>query len=559
MRKLFLLIILMMVTMISRGQNNGCGLHWIGLSTALSTGDGAVMYDIQYATKGNCGSPKVALEHSFPYKASLSITLRGIEWDGRSSDGNFSGEIYPNKRYVGQGNWHLFKRVTAVMKVEVSYYKGNDRYEILYDRAKGINKITVNGKTISGNPKNASGNSMGTGYGNSSNTGIYSGQTNTTNATGINGNPAGVYKSDDLPNRIDPDNFYNEAMTPLNGSATGNTAVTTHSNGSAANHPANVSLLVDNFNVIYKDAFKRITALLQRLPVYGNYAAMRDKSGLQSIKQDFQAELDKGSQRNLQRLQALYGQLKTTSDHIDGLITQRNQDEKRKNPPLNLKAPSGVNAQFTVSPQQQQFQQNIAQQQQLQDFQNNLSAQMEANNAKINEESQAFANGFTTGFQQDQQELDQQNHKLTQLHTEVEDSKSSVADKLSSAFGQLMGIPQTGKNPESATHNKTPPPATLNDMVRNQKISTASRVAVNEGINSATECQAAVEKAWKNSVEYRNYQQNATNANASDCKAKLIELTIEGCGSFYSKTELDGLKKIAVNERNTARSLRETK
>ena len=127
-------------------------------------------------------------------------------------------------------------------------------------------------------------------------------------------------------------------------------------------------------------------------------------------------------------------QLKRSSDHIDDLVAQRSRDGQRENPPLNLKVPAVGNNITTVNTQQQQ---QLAQ---LQTFQNDLSAQMAANNARINAESQAFANGFTTGFQQYQQELDQQNDRLTQLHGEVEDSKSGVADKLSSAFSQLMGI-----------------------------------------------------------------------------------------------------------------------
>jgi len=69
-------------------------------------------------------------------------------------------------------------------------------------------------------------------------------------------------------------------------------------------------------------------------------------------------------------------------------------------------------------------------------------------------------------------------------------------------------------------------------------------------------CQAEADKAWRNSQEYRAYQQNPTNANASDNKAKLIELTLQYCGSKLPASEVQALNKAAAQERNVARQLR---
>jgi hypothetical protein len=73
---------------------------------------------------------------------------------------------------------------------------------------------------------------------------------------------------------------------------------------------------------------------------------------------------------------------------------------------------------------------------------------------------------------------------------------------------------------------------------------------------SSDECNNQATYAWKNSSEYKAYLQTPTNANASDSKAKLIELTLQYCGSKLPANEVAALKQGATNERKIARDLR---
>jgi hypothetical protein len=80
----------------------------------------------------------------------LSIRLKGLTCGDKTITDNFStgGNYIPaNKEFITQGNWHLFKRVTEVLKVEIWYVMGSDKYYILYDQEKGINETYINGKT----------------------------------------------------------------------------------------------------------------------------------------------------------------------------------------------------------------------------------------------------------------------------------------------------------------------------------------------------------------------------------------------------------------------------
>lgn len=78
----------------------------------------------------------------------------------------------------------------------------------------------------------------------------------------------------------------------------------------------------------------------------------------------------------------------------------------------------------------------------------------------------------------------------------------------------------------------------------------------NTSSSGATECQQQAKGEWQKSSEFVNYQRTATNANASDSKAKLIELTIQLCGNSLPANELQQLKQVAAKERATARQMR---
>ena len=69
-------------------------------------------------------------------------------------------------------------------------------------------------------------------------------------------------------------------------------------------------------------------------------------------------------------------------------------------------------------------------------------------------------------------------------------------------------------------------------------------------------CMEQATSAWKSSTEYRRYLQTKLNADASACKAKMIELTIQYCSDKLSAQELAGLRSTAASERQVEAELR---
>ncbi|MGI4870030.1 MAG: hypothetical protein ACRYFX_02495 [Janthinobacterium lividum] len=141
----------------ARAQNNACGMHWESQRQALSTGygnnDGGVFYGVQLSpcdkTGGVCGWPKISLQHTYPYPATVSVTLEGVACDGKRSSASFStgGNTIPaNQNYVGQGNWHSFRQVDRVLRVEVAYQKGKDHYRVEYDESTGRTEVYINNR-----------------------------------------------------------------------------------------------------------------------------------------------------------------------------------------------------------------------------------------------------------------------------------------------------------------------------------------------------------------------------------------------------------------------------
>ncbi|MBW1655351.1 hypothetical protein [Flavobacterium quisquiliarum] len=150
----FLFGLLCVAGQIVHAQDNGCNMSWSNPARAIYNSEGTIYYVVQFSkcsSSSICGWPKIALEHTFPFPVSISLTLSGIQCDGTAIKGDYStasNEISANSRYINQGNWHTFKSVTEVVRVEVSYHKGNDYYRIVYDKEKGINETYINNKTI---------------------------------------------------------------------------------------------------------------------------------------------------------------------------------------------------------------------------------------------------------------------------------------------------------------------------------------------------------------------------------------------------------------------------
>ncbi len=136
-------------------SSNPCNLQWGSLQTALSHSWGNVYVQVQSSTcsryGGVCGWPKIALEHSFADNASLSVKLRGYDCENKVVESSFStggNKIEGNYLYKSSGNWHTFKQVEKVLRVEVWLDRDGDKYQILLDVERGINRVMRNGRPV---------------------------------------------------------------------------------------------------------------------------------------------------------------------------------------------------------------------------------------------------------------------------------------------------------------------------------------------------------------------------------------------------------------------------
>lgn len=171
------------------------------------------------------------------------------------------------------------------------------------------------------------------------------------------------------------------------------------------------------------------------------------------------------------------------------------------------------------------------------DKENKLSAEMKTANLKPEELSY----------------IGEQNNKadLQRLYADVVQKRDAVKSNISTTFSNA------NSNALNSFINS------INNAVEAQKNSAASNGPGSGANNAASNnpassdaCSQKATAAWKNSAEYKNYQSVKTNANASDSKAKLIELTVENCGQYMAADEAAGLRQTAAKERALAKELR---
>jgi hypothetical protein len=145
--------------------------------------------------------------------------------------------------------------------------------------------------------------------------------------------------------------------------------------------------------------------------------------------------------------------------------------------------------------------------------------------------------------------LEQSNKvNLERLYADVLKKKEDVKNNITNTYSN------TSKNAFSNFTNS------LNYALQSQKISSAVTAgdgldAINAPVNSDV-CNQQANAAWKKSPEYIAYANTKTNANASLCKAKLIDLTIQYCGSKIPAAELKALKEASKKEKQTAAQLK---
>ena len=152
----FIVFLLLVLPRLAFAQTkaNPCNFQWQPWEQAHAWQGGSVSYAFQSAdcipNGGICGWPKIAIRHAFPQDARISVTLEGIDCHGKlthSSAASGFNKLPSGQEYNSDGNWHTIKQVTGIVRVEASYKVGDDLYEAVYDRDRGIDKLTINGLT----------------------------------------------------------------------------------------------------------------------------------------------------------------------------------------------------------------------------------------------------------------------------------------------------------------------------------------------------------------------------------------------------------------------------
>lgn len=88
--------------------------------------------------------------------------------------------------------------------------------------------------------------------------------------------------------------------------------------------------------------------------------------------------------------------------------------------------------------------------------------------------------------------------------------------------------------------------------------STVETMATTNGSTNSNEdaCMKQANSEWYGSDDYKRYKKTGLNSDASDCKAKILELTAKYCGDKLPQNELALIKQQAVKERQLADQIR---
>lgn len=143
------------------------------------------------------------------------------------------------------------------------------------------------------------------------------------------------------------------------------------------------------------------------------------------------------------------------------------------------------------------------------------------------------------------QDVDQSDTGLTKIINSADNSQKTAfyAIKNANAGITLSNLNQINSalSTMSGANGVTPQSATINS-------------GGNQG-GTIENCSAQAKAAWMASTEYIKYQNTKLNADASLCKAKIIDLTIQFCRSKLSPKEIAEYERISAEEKQTAKNL----
>lgn len=117
-------------------NNNPCGKSWSKWTTVWNGQNAQVDYQLEFPSKNcGCGWKFVRIRHTLPYRAFVSIWLEGFDCDGKTMTSSFDSETMGGEISDDQGDWHSFKSVSGVAKVEIQYEDGDKRVKIVTTRS----------------------------------------------------------------------------------------------------------------------------------------------------------------------------------------------------------------------------------------------------------------------------------------------------------------------------------------------------------------------------------------------------------------------------------------
>jgi hypothetical protein len=126
MKSTLLLMLTFLFFTVSYGQKTPCNVKKTEWQTAESNDDGAVLYLVETSScvkQELCGQPRIILKHTFKRPMWFKIKLRGLDCADRLIEAEFfTGNKYltTNEEFASQQNWHSFKSISALLRVEVS-------------------------------------------------------------------------------------------------------------------------------------------------------------------------------------------------------------------------------------------------------------------------------------------------------------------------------------------------------------------------------------------------------------------------------------------------------
>ncbi len=132
---LSLIGIVLQLSAASQG-NNPCGKSWSNWTNVWNGQNAQVDYQLEFPSKScGCGWKYVRIRHTFPHRTFVKIWLEGQDCDGKAMTSSFEAETVGGEISGDQGDWHSFKSVSGVAKVEIEYEDGGKKVKIVTTRS----------------------------------------------------------------------------------------------------------------------------------------------------------------------------------------------------------------------------------------------------------------------------------------------------------------------------------------------------------------------------------------------------------------------------------------